>query len=94
MIKYIKYTLLADWSQPYQELDKYWIVSDLWQIKIWDNYYWYISWDIPEWINQDFNIIELTQEEMVNIFKSTLWEIEITIWQDWKLNYNLWISPG
>lgn len=83
---------MADWSQPYQELDKYWIVADLWQIKIWDDYYWYISWDIPVWINPDFNMTELTQEEMVNAFQSTFSDIEITIWQDWKLNYDLWIS--
>ena len=97
-MKYVKYNLLPNWTQPYETLQ--WISNFEWWIIVnWNDYFWYI--DNQEWINacNQFNMVELTQEEAIKFFQDTLnptlidfdW-IEkslqsISAWEDWRINY-------
>jgi len=98
-MKYVKYNLLADWTQPYPTLQ--WISNFEWWIIVnWNDYFWYI--DNQEWIDacSQFNMVELTEQQSLNFFNNILqrtiidinWTERtlqwISIWEDWKIKPN------
>ena len=76
-MKYITYSLLSDWTQPYETLAWFWVFAELWAIENTWTYVWYIYWtdeDMNNWIDwcSDFSMVEITQQEAIDFFDDTL----------------------
>ena len=103
-MKYIKYKLLADWTQPYVTLSQYDVSFEWWVITDYTYYIWYMEWtQMDEWIQacSAFSMIEITAQQAIDFFDSLLPETTIDmdwniftiwnayVWLDWKITYDI-----